>query len=34
LAQCLARDLGALIGHSKGPNGEIQLAVLFPNASG
>lgn len=34
LAQCLARDLGALIEHSKGSNGEIQLAVLFPNASG
>jgi len=34
LAQCLARDLGALIEHSEGPNGEIQLAALFPNAAG
>lgn len=32
-AQCMARDLGALIEHSEGENGEIRLAVLFPNAS-
>ncbi len=33
LAQCVARDLGGLIEHSEGQNGEIQLAVLFPNAA-
>jgi histidine phosphotransferase ChpT len=32
LAQCLAYDLGASIENSEGPKGEIQLAVLFPNA--
>ncbi len=31
LAQCLAREMGGLIEHSEGPDGEIQLAVLFPN---
>jgi len=33
LAQCLACDMGGLIEHSEGPNGEIQLAVLFPNSA-
>ena len=33
LAQCLARDLGGRIEHSEGLSGEIQLAVLFPNAA-
>lgn len=33
LAQCLAREMDGLIEHSEGPNGEIQLAVLFPNSA-
>lgn len=33
LAQCMARDLGGLIEHSKGSDGEIRFAVLFPNAT-
>jgi len=32
-AQCLARELDGLIEHSVGENGEIRLAVLFPNAT-
>ncbi|MBT7942230.1 MAG: hypothetical protein HN719_02625 [Alphaproteobacteria bacterium] len=31
LAQCLARELGGKIEPSVGSNGEVQLAVLFPN---
>ncbi|NQU59719.1 MAG: hypothetical protein HQ512_01180 [Rhodospirillales bacterium] len=33
LAQTLARGSGALIEHSQGSDGEIQLAVMFPNAT-
>ena len=32
-AQCLARDSGALIEHSRGSDGEIRFAVLFPAAT-
>ena len=32
-AQCMARDMGGLIEHSKGSDGEIRFAVLFPNAT-
>ncbi len=32
-AQCMARELGGLIEHSEGQNGEIRLAVLFPNST-
>jgi len=33
LAQCLARDSGTLIEHSRGLGGEIRFAVLFPPAT-
>ena len=33
LAQCLAREMGGLIEYSKGSDGEIRFAVLFPNAT-
>ena len=32
-AQCLARDSGALIEHSRGSGGEIRFAVMFPAAT-
>lgn len=32
-AQCLARDSGALIEHSRGLGGEIRFAVMFPPAT-
>jgi histidine phosphotransferase ChpT len=32
-AQCMARDLGGLIEHSEGQNGEIQFAVIFPDSA-
>ena len=32
-AQCMAREMGGLIEHSKGSDGEIRFAVLFPNAT-
>lgn len=32
-AQCLAREMGGLIEYSKGSDGEIRFAVLFPNAT-
>ncbi|MCH7937318.1 MAG: hypothetical protein IH994_09545 [Proteobacteria bacterium] len=32
-AQCLARDSGTLIEHSRGLGGEIRFAVLFPPAT-
>ncbi len=31
-AQCMAHEMGGLIEHSEGQNGEIRLAVLFPNS--
>ncbi len=32
-AQCMAREMGGLIEYSRGSDGEIRLAVLFPNAT-
>ncbi len=32
-AQCMAREMGGLIEHSEGSDGEIRFAVLFPNAT-
>ncbi len=32
-AQGMAREMGGLIEHSMGPDGEIRFAVLFPNAT-
>ncbi len=32
-AQCMAREMGGLIEHSKGSDGEIRFAVLFPTAT-
>jgi histidine phosphotransferase ChpT len=33
-AQSMARDIGATVAHAENASGEIQLVVLFPDATG